>query len=312
VGQEADLSVIPILTRVTASSKITSTGEERDEGTSVKPAAFEYVRPARLGEAVDALAKATAAGRDAQILAGGQSLLAMMNLRVSSPDLLIDISRLEELRSVTDEGDAIRIGACVTHAAIEDGLASDPSRGLMPKVAAGLAYRAVRTKGTLGGSLALSDPAADWVAVMQAMDATIVLAGPGGRRETSAITFTTGLYETARGRNEIVECIRVPKLSGSARWGYAKFSRKTGAFAISIAAVVADPIRRFARIVLGAAERPPILLQQASQELQDGGGLQSVCEAADRDVAALADGADDYQRSVYGATISRAVSQVLA
>lgn len=270
------------------------------------------MRPARLGEAVDALAKATAAGRDAQILAGGQSLLAMMNLRVSSPDLLIDISRLEELRSAADEGDAIRIGACVTHAAIEDGLAPDPSRGLMPKVAAGLAYRAVRTKGTLGGSLALSDPAADWVAVMQAMDATIVLAGPGGRRETAAIMFTTGLYETVCGRDEIVECIRVPKLGGSARWGYAKFSRKTGAFAISIAAVVADPVRRFARIVLGAAERPPIVLQQASQELQRGGGLQSICLAADHDLAKLADGADDYQRSVHGAMISRAVSQVLA
>jgi carbon-monoxide dehydrogenase medium subunit len=270
------------------------------------------MRPARLGEAVDALAKAAAAGRDAQVLAGGQSLLAMMNLRVSSPDLLIDISRLEELRSVADEGDAIRFGACVTHAAIEDGLTPDPSRGLMPKVAAGLAYRAVRTKGTLGGSLALSDPAADWVAVMQAMDATIVLAGPTGRRETAAVTFTTGLYETLRGPDEIIEYIRVPKLGNSARWGYAKFSRKTGAFAISIAAVVTDPVRRFARIVLGAAERSPIVLQQASQELHGGGGLQSVCLAADYDLGLLADGADDYQRSVHGAMISRAVSQVLA
>jgi aerobic carbon-monoxide dehydrogenase medium subunit len=278
----------------------------------VKPAAFEYVRPARLGEAVDALAKATAAGRDAQVLAGGQSLLAMMNLRVSSPDLLIDISRLEELRSAADEGDAIRIGACVTHAAIEDGLVPDPSCGLMPKVAAGLAYRAVRTKGTLGGSLALSDPAADWVAVMQAMDATIILAGPGGPREIGAVTFTTGLYETARERDEIIESIRLPKRSGSARWGYAKFSRKTGAFATSIAAVVTDPVRRYARIVLGAAERPPIVLQQASQELQDGGGRQSIGLAADRDLATLADGADDYQRAVHGAMISRAVSQVLA
>ncbi len=278
----------------------------------MKPAAFEYVRPARLDEAVDALAEATAQGRDAQILAGGQSLLAMMNFRVASPDLLIDISRLNELRSITDEGEAIRIGACVTHAAIEDGLAPDPSLGLMPKVAAGLAYRAVRTKGTLGGSLALSDPAADWVTVMQAMDATIVLAGPGGRREIAAVTFTTGLYETARERDEIIESIRLPKLGGAARWGYAKFSRKTGAFATSIAAVVTDPVRRFARIVLGAAERPPIVLQQASQALQGGEGLQSICRAADHDLTMLADGADDYQRSVHSAMVSRAVSQVLA
>src|SRR5262245_21293087 len=182
----------------------------------MKAAAFDYTRPDSLAEAVKVISTATASGRDAQVLAGGQSLLAMMNLRVSSPDLLVDISRLEELRAVADERDAIRIGACVTHAAIDDGLVPDPSRGLMPQVAANLAYRAVRTKGTLGGSLALSDPAADWVTVMQAMDAVVMLAGLGGRREIAAVDFTTGLYETARARDEIVVAIRIPKLGDAA------------------------------------------------------------------------------------------------
>ena len=125
-------------------------------------------------------------------MAGGQSLLAMMNLRVSSPDLLIDISRIEQLRVVLDESDAIRIGACVTHAAIEDRAMPDPSRGLMPMVAGNLAYRAVRTRGTLGGSLALSDPAGDWVTVMQAIGAQVGLVGDEGRREVEALGFTTG------------------------------------------------------------------------------------------------------------------------
>jgi aerobic carbon-monoxide dehydrogenase medium subunit len=287
-------------------------GETPREGRDVKAPAFDYVRPTTLREAVDVLAKATAAGRDAQVLAGGQSLLAMMNLRVSSPDLLIDISRLDELRAVADERDAIRLGACVTHAVIEDGLVPDPSRGLMPKVAANLAYRAVRTRGTLGGSLALSDPAADWVTVMQAMDATVVLAGPTGRREIAAINFTTGLYETARGRDEIIEAIFIPKLGGASRWGHAKFCRKSGEFASSIAAAVTDPLRRFSRIVLGAAGRPPIVLQQASQELLDGKSHDAIARAADHDIAACGDGFDDYQRSVHGAMIARAVSQVLA
>lgn len=287
-------------------------GETPREGRDVKAPAFDYVRPTTLGEAVDVLAKATAAGRDAQVLAGGQSLLAMMNLRVSSPDLLIDISRLDELRAVADERDAIRLGACVTHAAIEDGLAPDPSRGLMPRVAANLAYRAVRTKGTLGGSVALSDPAADWVTVMQAMDAAVVLVGPGGRREIAAVDFTTGLYETARGRDEIIEAIRIPRLTDAARWGHAKFCRKSGEFATSIAAAVTDPVRRFARIVLGAAGRPPIVLQQASQELLGGKSHDALAHAADHDIAAHSEGFDDYQRSVHGAMIARAVSQVLA
>jgi carbon-monoxide dehydrogenase medium subunit len=287
-------------------------GETPREGRDVKAPAFDYARPATLGEAIDVLAKATAAGRDAQVLAGGQSLLAMMNLRVSSPDLLIDISRLEELRAVADERGSIRLGSCVTHAAIEDGLVPDPSRGLMPKVAANLAYRAVRTRGTLGGSLALSDPAADWVTVMQAMDASVVLAGPSGRREIAAVDFTTGLYETARQRDEIIEAIRIPKLGTSARWGHAKFCRKSGEFATSIAAVVTDPVRHFTRIVLGAAGRPPIVLQQASQGLHGGKGLDAVTFAADHDIAAQDEVFDDYQRSVHGAMIARAVSQVLA
>lgn len=124
----------------------------------MKPAAFDYVRPKSLAEAIAIL---SAAAGDAQILAGGQSLVAMMNLRVAAPDLLVDIARLDELRTVSETSDHVVLGACVTHAAIEDCLVPDPSRGFMPDVASNLAYRAVRTRGTLGGSLALSDPAAD-------------------------------------------------------------------------------------------------------------------------------------------------------
>src|SRR4051812_37492807 len=165
----------------------------------MKAAAFEYARAESLAEAIKVLCSATEAGQDAQVMAGGQSLLAMMNLRVSSPDLLVDISRIEQLRVVLDdESDAIRIGACVTHAAIEDRAMPDPSRGLMPMVAGNLAYRAIRTRGTLGGSLALSDPAGDWVTVMQAIGARVGLVGDKGRREVEALGFTTGLYETAR------------------------------------------------------------------------------------------------------------------
>src|SRR5438309_7864021 len=114
----------------------------------MKAPAVDYVRPRSLAEAVDVLA---GTGGEARVIAGGQSLMAMMNLRVASPGLLIDIGRLPELSSVSDEKDAVTIGAGITHAAIEDGRVADPSRGLMPRAAASLAYRAIRNRGTIGG-----------------------------------------------------------------------------------------------------------------------------------------------------------------
>src|ERR1700704_746275 len=176
----------------------------------MKSAAFDYVRPASLADAIALLAQGD---RDAQLMAGGQSLVAMMNLRVASPDLVIDIGRLAELRTVAETSDHVSLGACVTHATIEDGRVPDPSRGLMPRVAANLAYRAVRTRGTLGGSLALADPAADWPTVIGALGAELPLRGPRGERTVAAVDFATGIYETVRAADEIIVSIRIPKLS---------------------------------------------------------------------------------------------------
>src|ERR1700726_3481565 len=159
----------------------------------MKPAAFDYARPGSLSEALELLARPNI---EARVIAGGQSLVAMMNLRVVSPGLLIDISRLPELSMLSDDADAVTVGACVTHAAIEDGRGTDPSRGLMPRVAAGLADRAIRNRGTIGGSLALSDPAAEWPAVLTALDAEVMVCGPGGRRPIRCTEFTTGIFET--------------------------------------------------------------------------------------------------------------------
>jgi aerobic carbon-monoxide dehydrogenase medium subunit len=273
----------------------------------MKSAAFDYVRPTSLAEAIGILA---GTDRDAQVMAGGQSLVAMMNLRVASPELIVDIERLDELRAVSDDGGTIWLGACVTHAAIEDALVPDPSRGLMPSVAANLAYRAVRTRGTIGGSLALSDPAADWLTVMAALDAQVVLRGPPGQRSVSATDFTTGVYETVRGRDEIIEGVRIPKLSARASWGFAKFCRKSGEFANSIAAVVRDPARDYARVVLGAVDGAPIVLEDTSK-LALGG--ESSASARQRAIAAdlAAQDFDDFKSSLHTAMTMRALSQAL-
>jgi carbon-monoxide dehydrogenase medium subunit len=274
----------------------------------MKAAAFDYVRPTSLAEAIGILA---GADRDAQVMAGGQSLVAMMNLRVASPELVVDIERLPELSAVSDDGGTIWLGACVTHAAIEDGRVPDPSRGLMPNVAANLAYRAVRIRGTIGGSLALSDPAADWLTVMAALDAEVMLRGAAGQRAVSATDFTTGVYETVRGRDEIIEGVRIRKLSADARWGFCKFCRKSGEFANSIAAVVRDPARDYARVVLGAVDGAPIVLQETSKlalagERSAGAGQRAVAD----DLAAQ--DFDDFKSSLHAAMAMRALAQALS
>ena len=277
----------------------------------MKPSAFDYVRPATLKDAVAALSEAIASGQEPQVMAGGQSLLAMMNLRMATPGIVIDIRRLEELRVAREEGDAVRLGACVTHAAIEDGVVPDPSGGLMRRVASNFAYRAVRNRGTVGGSLALSDPAGDWVTVMPALDAQIALVGPRGRRTVPAVDFTTGIYATAREPDEILESLSIAKLSAQARCGIAKFSRKTGEFALSLAAAVSDPERGYARIVLGGLQGPPLHLRAASDALQRGASLDEVNRSAADDLNESGHTFDDYQLGLHETMITRAVSQVL-
>jgi aerobic carbon-monoxide dehydrogenase medium subunit len=274
----------------------------------MKAPAVEYVRPRSLAEAVDVLA---GSGGEARVIAGGQSLVAMMNLRVASPGLLIDISRLTELSSAWDEPDAVTLGACVTHAAIEDGRIADPSRGLMPRVAATLAYRAIRTRGTVGGSLALSDPAAEWPAVLTALDAEVLVCGPDGRRSIRCAEFTTGVFETTLAAGEIIEGVRIPKLSAEARWGYLKLCRKAGEFASALAVVVADNGRSHSRVVLGVASGAPLVLQEASRVVFEN-GREAIRDAVAADLDRAADRHfDEFQRNLHMAAAVRAVQQVL-
>lgn len=274
----------------------------------MKPAAVDYVRPRALAEAIALLAERRG---EARVMAGGQSLVAMMNLRVASPGLLIDVSRLPELCSVSEDEDAVTLGACVTHAAIEDGRIADPSRGLMPRVASTLAYRAIRTRGTIGGSLALSDPAAEWPAVLTALDAEVAVCGPDGRRSIRCAEFTTGIFETTLAADEIVENVRIPKLSAEARWGYLKLSRKSGEFANALAVAVADRARGHCRVVLGAANGAPLVLNHTSQLLANGGRLD-LRDAVAADLDRAADRHfDEFQRNLHLVAAMRAVQQVL-
>ena len=168
----------------------------------MKPAAFDYARPASIAEALQMLA----ARPDAKVLAGGQTLGPMLNLRLAQPALLVDITRIPELAAVSEDADAVTIGATVTHAAIEDGRVPDPTGGFLAKVARGIAYRAVRTRGTIGGSLAHADPAADWLSCLAALGAEVVIAGSkrNAAREPLA-RFVRGALETGAGRHRAAD-----------------------------------------------------------------------------------------------------------
>jgi aerobic carbon-monoxide dehydrogenase medium subunit len=227
----------------------------------MKAAAFAYERPSDLNSALFLMAKATGM---AKIIAGGQSLGPMLNLRLVEPELIVDITGLSELKQAERSGDELVIGACITHSDIEDGRIPDVTRGAMQRVAGAIAYRAVRNRGTIGGSLSHADPAADWVSALPALGARVMLRCVAGVRDLAVEEFVTGALESALQPGEIVEAVRVPVMTPSARWGYVKACRKPGEFAHAIAAVVIDPESATARAVVGALNAAPIVLGDAA------------------------------------------------
>ena len=226
----------------------------------MKPAAFEYVRPKNLAEALTLLAEGQG---DSKVKAGGQSLGPMLNMRLSRVNQLVDISLIPELKTVSDDSDTIIIGACITHASIEDGKIPDVTNGMMNSVAAGIAYRAIRNQGTIGGSLAHADPSADWVISLTAAGAEAVISGPNGERRVGLNQFMDSAFETKLDFDDILTAVRIPKFPKQARWGYYKFCRKTGDFAEAMSAVVIDPSRDYCRVVIGATDTHPVVITDA-------------------------------------------------
>ena len=277
----------------------------------MKAAAFDYERPASLTQAIELLGSGE---RFAKVLAGGQSLGPMLNLRLVTPKLLVDVTKIPELIRLEDEGDAVVLGACVTHAAIEDGRVPDGTRGAMARVARGIAYRAVRNRGTIGGSLAHADPSADWLASLAALGAEVIIFGASGRRTARVAEFMVGVFETSLAPDEILEAVRIPKLSAGAQWGFYKVCRKTGEFAQAMAAVLWDPERDVRRAVVGATESTPVVVDDAEQLLGSCRAKVSDDLANESVALGLLEKAglsgDGYTRRVHLVALRRALLQV--
>lgn len=225
----------------------------------MKPSAYSLTRTDELAQASSLLAEG---GWGCKPVAGCQSLGAMLNLRLAQPDTLLDLDAYESLRAVNDTGTAIRFGAMTTHAAIEDRRVPDPSQGLMPFVARGIAYRAVRNRGTLGGSLCHADPAADWVSSMPLLGATLHVLGPSGQRDIAARDFMTSAYETQLVDGEILIGVSIAKRNSGMQWSYHKLCRKTGELAHAMASGMRDADDGTERVVLGALDGAPQVVER--------------------------------------------------
>ena len=203
----------------------------------MKSAAFDYVKPKALQEALSLLEQG---GDDARLIAGGQTLLATLNMRLSEPSVLIDITDVAELKGISIVGDSLRIGALVTHTEIEDSELVAKHAPLLKAAAPHIAHRAIRNLGTWGGSLAYGDPAAEWPACSLTLRATMIIHGPAGERRISANDFFIDLYTTSLEPDEILVATEIPLASKQEVFYFHELARRHGDYAVAGLAAVAQ------------------------------------------------------------------------
>ncbi|HVX74608.1 MAG TPA: FAD binding domain-containing protein [Bradyrhizobium sp.] len=278
----------------------------------MKPAPFTYTRADSAARAIELI---KASDGFAKYISGGQTLGPMINLRLTQPDALIDVSDIAELRQVQESPREVRLGAAIRHAEIEDGKAADPSQGLMLRAARTLAYRAIRNRGTIGGSLAHADPVAEWPTIFTALNAMVHVASASGNKTIPIGDFLLGYLTPALDEHDLITAISVPRLPSGCRTGFQKFCRKSGEFAHSLAAVVLAG-KQVARVALGCAIGKPILLPTVASIAAGAGqwrdGLANeVARAAVHDLKAAGAELDDYDEHLHATIVSRAVEEAL-
>jgi carbon-monoxide dehydrogenase medium subunit len=248
----------------------------------VIPAAFDYVRA---GSAEEAISLISEHGDDAKFLAGGHSLLPLMRLRLAQPSVLVDIGRLSDLSYVRDAGDHIAIGALTRHRDLETSELLAAQVPLLAHAAGQVGDPQVRHRGTIGGSIAHSDPASDLPATVLALGGTLVAKGPNGEREIAARDFFTGFLESALAPDELLTEVRVPKLPG-AGWSFQKFNRRAQDWAIVGVAAVHNGSTGVALVNMGST---PIFAQSVVDALGQGASATDAAEKAADDAHPQAD-----------------------
>ena len=284
----------------------------------MKPPRFDYRAPESLDEALDLLADS---GPDARILAGGQSLVPVLNFRLARPGLLIDINRIAELAGIDDKDDRLVIGATARQRAIEMSTVVARAVPLLHEATRYVAHLPIRTRGTVGGSIANADPAAEDPAVAAALEATMVCRSRRGERRIAAAGFFVDVLTTALEPDEMLVAVEFPKIPDGAGAAFAEISRRDGDFALAgVAAqlVLVDGRVRDARIAACGVGPAPLRFRDAEEILLDSGCEPEAIEAAADAVAASADPHDDvhasaaYRRQLAGAMARRALNDAHA
>jgi carbon-monoxide dehydrogenase medium subunit len=228
----------------------------------VKAPSFAYAKPRSLEEVLVLLRRT----EDAKVLAGGQTLLATLNMRLSSPAVLVDITGVPGLGGITVRGSALRIGALTRHREIERSAEVATHAPLLAQAAPHIAHVAIRNAGTIGGSLAHADPAAEWPACCVALDAEVVIASRSGERRVKARDFFKGLFETALGEGELIAAVEIPLLGAGYRSAFLELARRHGDYAIVGVAAAARPaggVLSDLRLAFLGAGTTPILARHA-------------------------------------------------
>jgi carbon-monoxide dehydrogenase medium subunit len=290
----------------------------------MKPPDFAYARPTTIADAVSALA---ASGGEGKVLAGGQSLVPLLNFRLASPALLVDLNRITELSHVTLEGTVLRVGAMTRMRALETDPTVAQQFPLLAAAAHWVGHVQIRNRGTVGGSLAHADPAAEVPAVALLVDAELVATGPDGERRIPADEFFQGFLFTALAEDEILTEVRFPLPASGARWGFREFAHRRGDFALAGAAVLlpaveaatasgtsadADGRADTTRIVVFGTSDRPRRSERAEAALVAAGDVQSAFADAAR-LAAEDAAADDprpdaaYRRQIIETMVRRAL-----
>ncbi len=259
----------------------------------MKAPSFGYARPASLAQALALLARH---GGRATLLAGGQSLIPSLNLRLAAPELLIDLGALAELEGIAPLGQGLRIGARTRHREIERSSLVAERAPLLAQAAPHIAHVAIRNRGTFGGSLAMADPAAEWPACCLALEATLVIASMRGERRVPAGQFFRGLYATDLAPDEILVAAEIPAPMAGARSVFLELARRRGDYAIVGLAAQARRIEgrlRDVRLAFLGVGAVPLLARRAMAAIEGGRGDAVAIAAAQRalgdELAPLAD-----------------------
>ena len=277
------------------------------------PAAFDYELATSVEHAVALLGHH---GDEAKLLAGGQSLLPFMKLRLATPSVLVDIGRVPGLDGVREEGEQLAVGALVRHADVARDALVRQHCPLLAKAAGEVGDPQVRNMGTVGGSIAHGDPASDIPSVLLALDAELVVRGPSGERVVAAREFFRGAFETALGADELLTEVRVPKLAPGAGWSYLKFHPRAQDWAIvGVAAVVerSNGGAGRAAIALTNMGRTPLRANAVERALAEGRDLSEAAEAAADGTDPVSDGfaSAEYRRYLAPVLVRRALEEAV-